>query len=312
MPRYALLISARATSAYFAQTLQVAQAELAGVADVVPGDVVSAGDMQFLTVETQAHRLRDLLRLSCVQGAFEMAKDGFLPVDAGPEFRLHADFVWGEKYRGKTSEILTQLLINIAIQTCGHAPKTLLDPMCGRGTTLLQAMRVGLSSTGVELDGAVLPEMRRSLKKWTKLHRQKHKLAEGWVQKANKKGVGKFLDFAADGLTARVVVGDTTNLRDLVHRRRFDLLVSDVPYGVQHMGGATKRSPIEVLRVAAPGWADSLVAGGALAVAYNAYLPKPEDLRAAFDGLGLDLVDRRMAHRMSESILRDVLVMRKS
>ncbi|WP_372885048.1 TRM11 family methyltransferase [Shimia sp.] len=315
MPDFALLISPAAGAAYFADVREVALAEIAGLAGVEVGDIETRGGMEFLRLTCAETRITDLLRLSFAQGVFQIEEGKWAPVEGGAGFLLHEDFVSGEKYRGKTNEMLTRMLINLALQEAdtGAAKPRLLDPMCGRGTSLFWAMRFGLSATGIEQDGAALNEIRRGLKKWTKLHRQKHKLVEGWVQKSNKKGVGKYLDFMAEGQVARVITGDTVNARDLVGRRPFDLLVTDIPYGVQHMGGADgARSPLATIEAAAPGWAACLAPGGVMAIAFNSYIPKRARMEAAFEGLDLQVLKRNVAHRMSESILRDVLLLRKN
>ena len=277
MERFALLVSPRAEAAYFAQMIDVARAELAFVAGV-EGVHMQRGGMEFLCVEgVEPGRLA---RLSFLQGIFRMEGDALIPLDIQAAYRLHADFVWGEKYRGKTNETLTQLLVNLALD--GRAPEglRLLDPMCGRGTTLLLAMRYGIEAVGVEQDAQSLAEFRRGVKKWSKLHRQKHTLSEGWVQKANKAGTGRYIDF--DTRTRlRLIVGDTSDVRDLVRRKSFDMIVTDAPYGVQHQG-KSQRSPLETLKAAAPGWTQSLAPGGMLVLAFNSYLPKRAALEEAF------------------------------
>lgn len=311
MTRYALLISARAEAAFFAQTCAVAQAELAGLDPEAHQELRQHGAMTMIEVETAAIP-KDLASLATIHGIFEVEADALRPLDHSPAFQLHQDFVYGEKYRGKTNETLTQLLINVALQAAGKPAETctLLDPMCGRGTSLLWAMRYGMRATGIDQDPTVLRDLHRSLKKWTKLHRQKHKLSEGWVQKINKRSTGKYLDFSAQTASLRVVIGETSAADDLCQRKRFDLIVTDLPYGIEHRAGRDQRSPLEIVSRAAPVWAKALAAGGAMAIAFNAYLPKRPALLAAFDGLGLEIIDRPLSHRMSEAIRRDVLILK--
>jgi hypothetical protein len=314
MPNYALLISPMARSAFFAQTEKVALAEISAcIPQVTVQEVKNFGQMTVVLLNADAKFETSLVRLSVAQGLFRITPHGWNPVEISTGFGLHADFVSGEKYRGKTNETLTQLLLNLGLAQL-ELPDTarVLDPMCGRATSLLWALRYGLSGVGVELDGGALPEIHRGLKKWTKLHRQSHKLADGWVQKNNRQGVGKYLDFSTGGTRMRVIAGDTANVRDLTQRREFELIITDIPYGVQHMGSAAKRSPLSVIEAAAKGWADSLVVGGAMVIAFNAYIPTRNDLLAAFDGLGLSEVSVDIEHRMSESILRDVLILTKT
>jgi hypothetical protein len=49
-----------------------------------------------------------------------------------------------------------------------------------------------------------------------------------------------------------------------------------------------------------------------MAIAFNAYMPKRARLEQAFASTGLEIVPTGLAHRMSESILRDVLVLHKA
>ena len=311
MARYALLISPRADAAYFAQSQEVARAELAAHMPTAEIESISHGDMHFLTLEAKAIQLTTLLRLSCVQGVFELTDGGLTPVNQTAEFALHPDFIWGEKYRGKTNETLTQLLINLCLAEHPLA-QTLVDPMCGRATTLLWGMRYGLKTAGIEQDPQAMIDLQRGLKKWTKLHRTKHKLDQGWVHKNNKHGIGKSLDFSADGAFMRVVTGDTADVCTLLQNRKFDILATDIPYGIQHLGGKNTRSPLETLKAAAPAWLASLKAGGVAAIAFNSYLPKRDTLSEVFTDCGLEVLSTQVEHRMSESILRDVLLMRKS
>ena len=183
--------------------------------------------------------------------------------------------------------------------------------MCGRATTLLWGMRYGLKTAGIEQDPTALQDIQRGVKKWSKLHRQKHALSQGWVQKANKKGAGKFLEFSAEGASMKVITGDAKDAQTLLQNRKFDALATDIPYGVQHMGGKTSRSPIEGLRDAAEGWVKSLKPGGAMAIAFNSYLPKRAEILAIFEECGMEEITANVSHRMSESIVRDVLLMRK-
>ena len=310
MPDYALLISPRADAAYFAQTDDVARAELAGALPKAEISATSFGDLRFLNVSAAAHDLPKLLRLSFVQGIFQVGESGLIPIEDTSNFKLHPDFVWGEKYRGKTNETLTQLLINLSLQANPEAT-SLCDPMCGRGTTLLWAMRYGLKATGVEQDPLALQDIQRGLKKWTKLHSQKHKLTQGWIQKSNKKGTGRFLEFSAEGTSMRVITGDTAHAPELFQNRKFDILATDIPYGIQHMGGKNSRSPIETLKDAASGWAKSLKPNGVLAIAFNSYMPKRAELVAIFAEQKLKEIETNVAHRMSGSILRDVVLMQK-
>ena len=67
-------------------------------------------------------------------------------------------------------------------------------------------MRYGMDGYGIEVDTKAIEDIRRNLKKWTKLHRQKHKMKEGFVGKSNRQGKGKFLSFVAEDQIMKVVI----------------------------------------------------------------------------------------------------------
>ena len=167
MPHFALLISPLARAAYFGDVHKVALSEIAGLPDVSVQGITSHGALAFLCLNSDEALVPALLRLSFAQGLFRVEDGAFYSVEAGPGFALHEDFVSGEKYRGKTNETLTQLLLNLALKEARTeaAPTRLIDPMCGRGTSLFWAMRYGLSATGIEQDPSALNEIRRGLKK---------------------------------------------------------------------------------------------------------------------------------------------------
>lgn len=309
-----LLISPAAKGAFFAETVAVAAAELAGMTGDRAITHRRIGAMDFLNVEVTEAELPKLASLACIQGFFCRQGSQLLPLAIEPQFALHEDFVFGSKYRGKTHELLTQLLVNTALRYSQQKPGPkvkLLDPMCGRGTTLLWAMRYGMRSKGIEQDAGAPAEVRRHLKKWCKLHRQKHRLKDGSVSGSGSgKKAARFLEFSAAGTDLRIVTGDASDCRTLLNGERFDMIVSDLPYGVQHLTRTGARSPLQALDNCADGWRDSLKPGGVMVLAFNANQPRRKDLIAVFEAHGLQAEDFSVPHRMSESILRDVLVLK--
>lgn len=305
-----LLVSPLAKGAFFGEYLEAAHAELSGFLGD-PGAHRRVGQLDFLDCAASDAQLKGLTRLSFVHGIFEQDGGQLRPLDIEASFALHPDFVFGSKYRGKTNEIFTQFLINVGRQHLAgdraKAPK-LLDPMCGRGTTLLWAFRYGIAAKGIEQDERALGEARQNIKKWCKIHRQKHEFTEGFVGRSNKQNIGRFIRFAVEGVALQLIRGDTTNADDLLKDETFDLVIADLPYGVQHVSAKGTRNPIATLRAAAPGWAQRVKRGGVMVLAYNRNLPSRSDLVACFEGTGLELSPFSIPHRMSESIVRDVLV----
>lgn len=306
-----LLIDPRTRGAFFDAALAVAEAE---VRALFPG----------CTVEVERHATLDLLRtdlpeeaaprvarLACVHGIFVGDASGLRLVDQAPDFVGPESLVTGAKYRGKTNELVTQLAINLALRFAevpAGKPTRLLDPMAGRGTTLLWALRYGLDAVGIEADPRALDDLHRHVKRQTKLHRIKHEANRGFVGRKTSSEVGRFVEYLFGERRLKLVAGDTRDLGGLLGEARFTHLVCDVPYGVQHTGPKGDRDPIDVLAAAAPGWVARMRPGGALVISFNSLLPKRRALIELFEGAGLQAQPFEAPHRMSESILRDLVV----
>lgn len=311
MNNIAVQISPEAKSAYFADYLKVAEQELRQVFGDIPLKYRKVGPLEFFQLENGGLNLKKLLRLSFAQGLYASEGELLRPLDISAEFKLHEDFVFGTKYRGKTNERLTQMLINIGLAEIGSETGSglkLLDPMCGRATTLLWAMRYGIKAKGIEQGAKTLADIHRTLKKWTKLHRQKHKLSDGVIATAGSNSSGKFMDFSAEETSMRVVIGDARDADQIFKKEKFDLLVCDLPYGVQHFTTEKTRNPLAVIEQCVEPWKHCLKKSGVLVLSYNLNNPKREILVNTFEQGGFAAQAYSAKHRMSESIVRDVLV----
>ncbi len=312
--RLKLLVSPLAKGAYFDAYLDVAEAEFRVY---FPGLKIAreqVGALDFLVVELEESSLPAVARLSFVQGVFrDEGVQGIVPLALADEFLLPDALVFGAKYQGKTNELVTQLAINLALRFCttGRSEKSLLDPMAGKGTTLFWGLRYGLDSTGIEVDPGAPQALHSHLKKQTKLHRIKHSHSKGFVGKKNKRQDGRFFLYEMAGHRLRLITGDSRRAPNLLSRQRFDMIVSDLPYGVRFTGNS-RRSPIELIQACAKGWVSSLREGGAMVLVYNSYQPKRDELAAAFAESGCRIEEFRAPHRMSESIVRDVMVLTRT
>ncbi|MEO1481788.1 MAG: hypothetical protein AAFU77_06760 [Myxococcota bacterium] len=289
MRRYAALVSPLARGAYFQSTIEVATAEL--LAHGYDANHRRVGPFDFFDVETDAPEA--LTRLSFVQGLFADRE----PLNVTPGFQLPSELVFGHKYPGKTHEIVTQLAINLALNFAAPGAKTLLDPMAGRGTTLSWAARYGLNARGIEKDESALDAFHAHVKKTTKLHRLKHKHEAGHV---GRKGHGRFTRYTFGENSMQLIAGDSRDASTLVGKQRFDLIVSDLPYGV--------RFDREALEDLAPGWTARLKDRGAMVLIFNRNQPSRKALAELFGAQGLRCAAFEAPHRMSESIVRDLIV----
>lgn len=309
-----LLISPLAKGAFFNAYLDVAQAEFRTHFPGVDSEIEQVGGFDFLVMELEEASLPTVARLSFVQGAFRDDEAGrVVPLALQGDFLLPEAVVFGAKYQGKTNELVTQLAINLGLRFCttNRSQKSLLDPMAGRGTTLLWGLRYGVNATGIEQDPDAPQALHNHLKKQAKLHRIKHSYREGFVGKKSRSRIGAFSLYEMAGHNLRFITGDSRRAPDLLGKQRFDLIVSDLPYGVRFKGDS-RRSPLELIEVCAEGWLASLREGGAMVLVFNAYQPTREELAAVFAGPSFRIEDFSAPHRMSESIVRDLFVLTRT
>ena len=304
------LVSPLAKGAYFEDYLSVAMAELQCCLPQVTAEVSQTGPFDFVTLAIDSADLSKLMRLSFVQGVFEDNQGSLSIVNQTPGFDLPSSMVYGTKYAGKTNELVTQMAINLALAHLGavdNEPLWLLDPMAGKGTTLLWAARYHINAVGIEADDSALAGLQQHVKKQTKLKRIKHEQLAGFIGKANKQGTGKFRQFTFGDVQLRLINGDCREAVRLSQRKRFHMIVTDIPYGITHVTDG-RRNPLQTITESAEAWRASLRKGGVLVVIFNTYQPKRSDIETVFRNAGLAVVDFSGAHRMSESIVLDFLV----
>jgi len=200
-----------------------------------------------------------------------------------------------------------------------------LDPVCGRGTTLNQALMYGHDAVGVEIDGKDVEAYKSFLQTWLKRKRLKHTADLVPVRRQGRRAARRLeVTMAASkddhkaGAVQRVTVvqADTTQLDGLVRARSADVIVADLPYGVAHGSfgdeGGLSRRPLDLLERAVPQWMSLLRPGGAIGLSWNLKVAKralAEDILLAN---GLEIVPHAdLAHRVDQGIERDVVVARK-
>ena len=162
----AVLITPLVKGAYFAEYIELCRSELS-VLGAHQLEHHAVGGLDFFHFESVPEDLDRIARLACVQGLFKREGDGLIPLDVSPGFQLHSDFVFGTKYRGKTHELLTQYMLNLGLfhlRPTRTQKVTLLDPMCGRGTTLLWAVRYGVWPKALNTIKKALADIRQSVK----------------------------------------------------------------------------------------------------------------------------------------------------
>ncbi|GAA3288306.1 MULTISPECIES: TRM11 family SAM-dependent methyltransferase [Dactylosporangium] len=343
MALYALLILPSANRVYADASVDLTRAELLafdrGVLGGRLGEVGTRviGGVPYVTFEADEVTARDaavLGNLSSVYALFEVVGDMLRPADVTRLDRFDDDLITIQKYQGKTNEQFTKLLLNVTLLGSAFAGEFLerrfrvLDPLCGRGTTLNQALMYGFDAAGVDRDQKDFEAYAAFIQTWLKRKRVKHKAEFGPVRR-ERQVVAKRLriELAADrddykaGATQLldVVNADTLRSREFFKDGTFDLIVTDAPYGVQHgsrtAGKGLVRSPEDLLGEAVPIWARLLRPGGAMGIAWNTFVAKRDRTAGLLAEAGLEVVDEEpfqwFKHRVDQAILRDVLVARK-
>ncbi|SBN59227.1 Putative DNA modification methylase [Propionibacterium freudenreichii] len=271
------------------------------------------------------------------------------PIELPRSDVLDDDLVTIPKYRGKTNELFTRLLLHVTLSQVttrrgtaaagrdaptGHDQTRrqfdVLDPLAGRGTTLLTAWTAGHNAYGVELDTSAFEQFAGFLKTYLRRKRLKH-TAEVTTVRRDGRMMGQRLDATArpgeqtrghravpdaPQLAMTMFTGDTRDAAVLFGKRKFDAIVTDAPYGVVHgatdarrasrengkrgsaghptghrPGGDRDRSPATLLADAIPVWAGQLRAGGALGLSWNTCGLSREDLAAICTDAGLEVRD---------------------
>ena len=341
--RYALLVQPSANRVYAEASVGLTRAELGIVDERALGgrlrDVTTEtiGGVRYVTFEAPPLDHLALAHLSQVSTAFALFEvtDGLLrPVTLTPLDRYDDDLLTVLKYSGKTNETFTHLLLHATLLFRERPAELLdgslrvLDPMCGRGTTLNQALMWGHHAWGVDLDRKAVEAYAAFLGTWLKRKRLKHTIATTPVRRDGRilarRTEAELAPTKTDWAAGRthhvsVVHADTLSAGDFFKASSVDAVVTDAPYGVQHGSRhpdrGLARRPLELLTDAIPGWARLLRPGGALGIAWNTHVARREDLAALVAESGFVVADsqsyRSLRHRVDSSILRDVLVARK-
>ncbi len=348
MTMYALLISPGTNRVYADSAVDLTRSELSLFSDAVLGgriggsEVATIGGVRYVTFEAPGLTERDLALLSNMSSAFalfELVGDTpeklLRPVELHRLDRYDDDLITIQKYAGKTNEQFTKLLLNATLLASAWAGELLerrfrvLDPLCGRGTTLNQALMYGFDAAGVDLDQKDFEAYQAFITTWLKRKRVKHRVLESGPVRRERRVVGRRLrlEFALSKEEQKagavqqldVVNADTTRAGEFFRPGTVDVVVADMPYGVQH-GSRTAakglaRDPLALLAEAAPVWAGLLRPGGALGISWNTNVARREDAAEALAKAGLDVHDggpwAELRHRVDQAIVRDVLVATK-
>ena len=343
MTTSAILLHPAANRVYTDAAARLMTAELGVLDRTVLGGRISGltqttiGGIPYLTFESDPLSETEvglIANLSSIYGLFRIEGELLAPVELHRLDRYDDDLITIQKYQGKTNEQFTKLLLNVTLWSSARGGEMLdrrfhvFDPLCGRGTTLNQALMYGYDATGVDLDKRDFEAYSGFVRTYLKRKRLKHQADVTQVRR-NKRVLGKRLEATLAPTKEDFKAGraqhleyanvDTADARAVYAPGSFDLVVADAPYGVQH-GSRTdkeglKRGPQELIRAAAPVWTGLLRSGGAVGISWNNLVAGREELAGALADAGLEVCDSGpyldFEHRVDQAIMRDVIVARK-
>ena len=330
---YAFLLYPHANVRYRQSLLQLAAQELAMTltalgreAEVTPKEMGGATFLTFEAAKLTERDMRMLSQLASVYMLFSM-EDGRLT----PIARTHPNYVGEDlpallKYKGKTNEMFTDTMLTMALAASAFMPVhdsqlVVCDPMAGRGTTLMLALRRGYHGVGLEIGKADVKEAADYMTRYLEFHRIKYKRTDSALtvrgQVGGRENKFVFSDSAehfkaGDTRTLRLICGDTREAAALLKPNSVHLMVTDAPYGVQKGTAGRQDSIGGTIAAGLPGGHSVLKPGGVLAISFNTHVTKRDALIRLMEKAGFEAVQTaNLEHWVEQAISRDVILARK-
>jgi hypothetical protein len=236
------------------------------------------------------------------------------PIETGFVPALPPELIVARRYRGKTNEMFTHFMCNLARASSALADRPwstlrLLDPLAGGATSLFVALVLGASVAGVEHNGRDVESTVSFLRGFA---REQGIACD--IKRERFKGIGKRWVFSIgkeQPQTCILAHGETTDTTALITGFRPHLIVTDLPYGIQHHGELTS-----LLTQALPIWTELLPPSGSLVMAWESTrFPRDEMIETIESSAPLTVLNEppydALAHRVDRVIKRrDVVVAR--
>jgi SAM-dependent methyltransferase len=341
MAEYAFLVLPALNSVYADAAQQLLQGEIAAfnrtvlrgrLLDIREEKIGGVPYVRFSSDHLGASDVQFLSNLSAIYALFEISGTRLTPIELNPLDRFASDLITIQKYQGKTNPLFTKLLMNVTLLSTEFADELLsrqmsvFDPLCGRGTTLNQALMYGYDAAGMEIDLKAFDAYSQFLGGWLKNHRIKHNMQVSEVRQQKKilghrlfvaLALNKELYKSKQFIKIEMINADTRTARTYFKRETFDAIVTDLPYGVRHGSRSSdmdlSRRPLDLLREALPGWKEVLRPGGSIGLSWNIHVAGREKVIDVVADSGLEIVssEQSFRHTVDQSIVRDLLVGRK-
>lgn len=298
--KLALKITPGRSTQYASMTVKLAAPELLAsplglvIQHVEP--VTLAGQNYLLvTLENAGHPLLEtvLARLGATSEAYqyfesigEMQGPFLRPLDCPWTPFVPLEMAEARRYKGKTNEVFTRVLLNVAIFAGAfHEQMTerlrILDPLAGGCTTLFLALAAGYDVFGIEHQKQDVESSALFVQQY--LHGEHIPFKER-DERGRRAGRRYIFEIGHKGDTRHLVLaqGETAqaaaHLQEVPGGARMHAVVADLPYGIQHFGEISG-----LLNGALPTWEQLLLPGGTLALAWNATRIKRQEMLSCIE-----------------------------
>ncbi|MGL5150911.1 MAG: TRM11 family SAM-dependent methyltransferase [Clostridium sp.] len=339
MNKYAILANPGHNRIYFDTALKIALSELEAISisnnmGISYIDEENLGLPASICFTTNRELTEDDFKTigfsSIYYAIFEIVQGNLLRPIMVPDFHVFPEsMVQILKYTGKTNEQFTRLMVNLALSACKTNSKeiTLFDPMCGKGTTLYEGFIRGFNVVGVEINEQWAQEIQTYIVRFLKEGRYKHKALKSKQSDSNGKKLANVFtlsaaankkDFNEDKVqTFQLLNADTRKSDILIKKKSCDIIISDLPYGVQHGSKNDKddkmtRSPLGLLEEAIPAWKEVLKVSGSIVISFNEFTMKYDDVSVVLERFGFKVLNEspfnNYLHRVDQSINRNLIV----
>src|SRR5947209_788522 len=177
------------------------------------------------------------------------------------------------RYKGKTNEIFTRVLLNIAIFAGNYADRfterlRILDPLAGGGTTLFLALAAGYDAFGIEIQRQDVETTAVFIRQYFHSEHISYKEIDERGRRAGRRylfEVGRKDNMRMLVLTHGDSSSANVHMQEVPGGPRMHAIVGDLPYGIQHFGEIAG-----MLQKSLAVWEQLLLPGGTLALAWNA------------------------------------------
>lgn len=306
--------------------------------------VVDIENIRYLSIKTEndlsENDLQVLSRLSFVFAIFNAeelnGKTCLIPIRKADYEYLDSKISSLLKYQGKTNELFTRMMINVALLSSDFNYSEnikMLDPVAGKGTTLFEGTVNGFDVYGIEIEQKSVHEATVFFKKYLETERLKHNLTQRQIYGTNKSNAVNIQEFEYAYTKQEfksqesvkklgIVCGNSQDTFKYFKKEIFHLLIGDLPYGIFHGNKNDKRTtsvsrnPSELLSDCLPEWYKVLKKGGTVVVAWNSYVASRQKLTDIFSANGFDVLSQapynEFEHMVDKSIRRDIVVAKKT